>query len=80
MKKDLPLREKIEFSNIKEMIRRCADMYGDKTAYSFRIKPSDKDAVTKSYIDLRDDVTAIATELIARGYQGKHIALIGKLS
>ena len=80
MKKDLPLREKIEFSNIREMIRRCADMYGDNTAYSYRIKPHDETAVTKSYIDLKNDVTALATELIARGYQGKHIALIGKLS
>ena len=62
------------------MIRQCADMYGDKTAYSFRIKPSDKDAVTKSYNDLKNDVAALATELIARGYQGKHICLIGKLS
>ena len=62
------------------MIRQCADMYGDKTAYSFRIKPNDKEAVTKSYNDLKNDVAALATELIARGYQGKHICLIGKLS
>ena len=62
------------------MIRQCADMYGDKTAYSFRIKPNDKDAVTKSYNDLKNDVAALATELIARGYQGKHVCLIGKLS
>ena len=80
MKKDLPLREKIEFPNIKEMIRECAKMYGDRIAYSYRIKPHDEKAVTKTYIELKDDVTALATELIARGYQGKHIALIGKLS
>ena len=80
MKKDLPLREKIEFPNVKEMIRECAKMYGDRIAYSYRIKPHDEKAVTKSYIELKDDVTALATELIARGYQGKHIALIGKLS
>ena len=80
MKKDLPLREKIEFPNVKEMVRECAKMYGDRIAYSYRIKPHDEKAVTKSYIELKDDVTALATELIARGYQGKHIALIGKLS
>ncbi|MBR2351033.1 MAG: AMP-binding protein [Clostridia bacterium] len=80
MKNDRPLHEKLEFPNIREMIRQCADMYGDKTAYSFRIKPSDKEAVTKSYNDLKNDVAALATELIARGYQGKHICLIGKLS
>ena len=80
MRNDIPLHEKIEFPNIREMIRQCADMYGDKTAYSFRIKPNDKDAVTKSYNDLKNDVAALATELIARGYQGKHVCLIGKLS
>ena len=80
MKKDLPLREKIEFPNVREMVRGCANMYGDRIAYSYRIKPTDKDAVTKTYIELRDDVAALATEFIARGYQGKHIALIGKLS
>ena len=80
MRNDRPLHEKIEFPNIREMIRQCADMYGDKTAYSFRIKPNDKEAVTKSYNDLKADVAALATELIARGYQGKHICLIGKLS
>ena len=80
MRKDIPLHEKIEFPNIREMIRQCADMYGDKTAYSFRIKPSDKEATTKSYNDLKNDVAALATELIARGYQGKHVCLIGKLS
>ena len=80
MKKDLPLREKIEFPNIKEMIRECAKMYGDRIAYSYRIKPHDEKAVTKTYIELKDDVTALATELIARGYQGKHVCLIGKLS
>ena len=62
------------------MIRKCADMYGARPAYSFRVKPTDAEPVKKSYIELRDDVTALATELIARGYQGKHICLIGKLS
>ena len=80
MKKDLPLREKVEFPTIREMIRGCADMYGTNYAYSFRIKPTDKEAVRKTYIELRDEVTALATEFIARGYQGKHICLIGKLS
>ena len=80
MKKDLPLHVKHEFPTIREMIRECADMYGDRPAYSFRVKPTDAEPVKKSYIDLKDDVTALATELISRGYQGKHICLIGKLS
>ena len=80
MKNDKALHVKIEFPTIREMIRQCADMYGDRPAYSYRVKPNDKDPVIKSYNDLKDDVSALATELIARGYQGKHICLIGKLS
>ena len=80
MKQDKALHEKLEFPTIREMIRQCADMYGDKPAYSYRIKPNDKDPVIKTYNDLKDDVSALATELIARGYQGKHVCLIGKLS
>ena len=78
--KDRVLHKRVEFPTIREMMTEIAKMYGDKTAYSFRIKPNDAEAIQKSYNDLRDDVYALATELMARGYQGKHIALIGKLS
>ncbi len=78
--KDRVLHVKKEFPNIREMMKEIAEMYGSKTAYSFRIKPNDADTVKKSYIDLKDDVYALATELVSRGYQGKHICLIGKLS
>ena len=78
--KDRVLHEKLEFPNIREMMKQIAELYGDKTAYSFRIKPNDAEPVKKSYIDLKDDVYALATELISRDYQGKHISLIGKLS
>ena len=78
--KDRVLHEKLEFPNVREMMKQIAELYGDKTAYSFRIKPNDAEAVKKSYIDLRDDVYALATELMSRGYQGKHVSLIGKLT
>ena len=78
--KDRVLHEKLEFPNIREMMKQIAELYANKTAYSFRIKPNDAEPVKKSYIDLKDDVYALATELISRGYQGKHISLIGKLS
>ena len=78
--KDRVLHEKREFPNIRAMMAEIADMYGDKTAYSYRVKPNDAESQKRSYIELRDDVYALATELMARGYQGKHIALIGKLS
>ena len=75
-----PIHEKKLFPNIREMIEEVGGLYGDKTAYSFRIKASDKEIKKKSYTELRDDVRALATEFVSMGLTGKHIALVGKLS
>ena len=75
-----PIHEKKVYSNIREVVEDIGNIYSGKVAYSFRIKPSDKEIQKKTYDELRDDVRALATELIARGVQGKHVALVGKLS
>jgi long-chain acyl-CoA synthetase len=74
------LHERKEYTNVRDLIEDVAELYGEKTAFSYRVKPSDKDKVEKSYITLREDVRALSTEIIARGLAGKHICLIGKLS
>ena len=74
------LRQRYEYENVRDLIEDVEKKYGEKTAFSYRIKPSDKDKVCKSYITLRDDVRALSTEMIARGLAGKHLCLIGKLS
>ena len=78
--KDKILHPRKEHENIRDLIEDVAVLYGNKTAFSYRIKPSDKESVGKSYVELRDDVRALSTEIISRGLAGKHIALIGKLS
>ena len=75
-----PIHEKKEYLNIREVIEDIGNLYSDKVAYSYRIKPNDKEIQKKTYDQLRDDVRALATELISRGVPGKHVALIGKLS
>ena len=74
------IHEKKEYLNIREAVEDMGNLYTDRVAYSYRIKPSDKDIKKKTYTELRDDVRALATEFIARGMAGKHIALVGKLS
>ncbi len=78
--KNLKLHEKMEFENVRELIERTAEMYPDRIAYSFRVKPHDKEAVKVSFPKLRDDVRALASELIARGAAGKRCVVVGKLS
>ena len=75
-----PIHEKKEYSNIREVIEDIGKIYSGRIAYSYRIKPSDKEVLKKTYDQLRDDVRALATEFIARGVSGKHVALVGKLS
>ena len=75
-----PIHEKKIYPNVREVIEDIGSLYSGKTAYSFRIKASDKEIRKKTYDQLRDDVRALSSELIAKGVPGKHVALVGKLS
>ena len=72
------LREKKEYTDIREMIEDIGDVFGGRVAYRYRVKPHDKEAVKVTYDELRDDVRGLASEFIARGLQGKKICVIGK--
>ena len=73
-------REKIEYKTVKDLIEDVGDRYKGQYVYSYRINPRDKDIVKVKFEEMRDDVRALATEFIARGYADQHIALIGKLT
>ena len=68
------------FANIRDMVEFIGSQYEGKPAYRYRKKPHDKEAVVINYEALRDDIRAIASEIIARGMAGKKIAVIGKHS
>lgn len=78
--KNTKMREKVEFSSVKDLVEKVGEWYSEDTAYTYKVSPRDKDTVKVKYKEMRDDVRALATEFIARGYKGRHIALIGKLS
>ena len=75
-----PIHEKKVYENIRDVVEDIGSLYADRVAFSYRIKPRDKEIIKKTYPQLRDDVRALTTELIARGVPGKHVALVGKLS
>lgn len=79
MKNDI-LHEKTEYVNIRDLVEDIGERYRGRIAYTYRVRPSDKDAVTVNYEALRDDVRALSTALHAHGYANKHIAVIGKLT
>ena len=74
------LHEKHEFPSIRELVEEIGDLYFGKVAFSYRFKATDKEIQKKNYEQLRADVRALGTALIARGLAGKTVALIGKLS
>jgi len=74
------LREKRTFRDIREMVEFIGSEFAGKPAYRYRVKPHDKEAVVVNYDLLREHIRALTTELLEKGYKGKHIALIGKHS
>ena len=74
------LHEKKEFTNVRELIEWAAVHHGEKTAFSFRRSPVGGEITSISDVKLRDDVRALASELISLGCCGKHVVVSGKPS
>ena len=79
MKKDM-IHEKREFTNVRHLVEWAGEHYGERPAYSYRLKPNDREIIRISYREMRDDVRALACALSAMGCAGKHCVLIGKMS
>lgn len=78
--KNYALLESPEYTNMRELVEVCSERYIEKIAYSYRINQRDKESVKVTYEQFREDVRALGTAFISRGYTGKHIAVTGKLS
>ncbi len=78
--KNTKLREKVEFSTVKDLVEKVCETYKGDCVYSFRNAPRDKEIIKVTYEEFRNDVRALSTEFIARGYKDKHITIIGKLT
>ena len=79
MKKE-QLHEKQEFENVRALIEWAGETHNAKIAYSFK-KQQNKPEVTKvSFKEFRDDVRALASEFLSRGYADKQCVIVAKLS
>ena len=79
-KNDYKLYPTVKFDDIRDMLEKTADKYGDKVAVSYRENPHDAESIKVSFDEMRERVEALSTELIARDLRGKKIALIGENS
>ena len=72
------LHEKLEFENIRDLVEKSAEMYGEKVYLSYRNASKETEKIT--FLQFRDGVRALACEMMSMGCAGKHCALIGKPS
>ncbi len=64
--------------DFKELIDRSSRLYGAKDAFREKVSKDTYRSVT--YSEFSDDVHALGTALIARGFEGKNVGLIGENS
>lgn len=72
-----PIHEFMKFTDLKDMLKKSGEAFGDKTAYIFRTdKPGEFRSITHK--EFREDVNALGTKLIDIGLKDKRIAVIGE--
>ncbi len=77
-KKNYPLYDTVDFSDIREMVLDCKKNFADRIALSWKLNPKDKKIRNMTFAECADYVEALSTELISRGLGGKKIAIVSK--
>jgi len=75
--KDYPLYETTVFENFRIMSENVAAKFPEKTAFSYREKPSDEEVVKVTFSEVRDDVRDFGTALVELGCREERCAIIG---
>ena len=74
------LHEKNEFTSVRHLVEWAAEQYGEQSLFSYRRSAHDEMPVAVSFVQVRDDVRALACKLAAMGCAGRHCVVIGKLT
>ena len=69
------LYEHIEISDLKDMLQKSGDLYGDNIAYKIK---RNGEYITFSHKEIRKMINGLGTALINMGLKGKRIAVIGE--
>lgn len=77
-KKNYPLYETTVFRDFRVMTENVADKYPDRFAFSYREKPTDKEAIRVTYREARADIRHLGTAFIAAGLRDKKVAILGE--
>ena len=74
------LHERRDFANMRELIEWAGETYGESPAFSYKPNPHKEALEKRSFTEVRDDVRALATEMLSMGCAGKNCIVIGKMS
>lgn len=75
--KPYPYYETPEFLNLKDFVDYCGTKFSNRTAFHWLKK---KNEFSKTYKDFKEDVEALGTYFISKGYNRTHIAVLGENS
>ena len=70
------MREVLKITDLKDMLKKTNELYGDKVAYKLRDKNGGYKIITHK--EVREEIDALGTSLINMGLKGKRIAVIGE--
>ena len=77
MLKNYKLYPHTQVGDLKELLRYCANSYGEKTAFMYTIRKED---VRITYLQFQSDVEALGSYFHSCGYHGSQIAVFGENS
>jgi len=72
-----PIHKADKYSNLKEMLQKSGEKYGDRPAYIFKTEEEGKFKEI-SHKEFREDIDALGTSLINMGLKDKKIAVISE--
>lgn len=72
-----PIHKPICYENLKDMLKKSGELYGERPAYIFKTKEQGKFKEI-THKEFRDDINALGTKLIDLGLKDKRIAVISE--
>ncbi len=72
-----PIHEFMKFTDLKDMLEKTGELYGDRLAYLFKTEEEGKFREI-THKEFRDDIKALGTKLVDMGLKDKRVAVISE--
>ena len=72
-----PIHDFMKFTDLKDMLEKSGELYGDRPAYVFKTEEEGKFREI-THKEVRDDIKALGTKFVNMGLKDKRIAVISE--